>query len=1167
MNFTRIIRGLNQARGIPRNRTTTVVLGLVGCCILPVLFFAASMAYAQNTNATIRGQVLDPSGAAVPDAQVLIVGQQTGVTVFTGKSDSVGTFVAPQVIPGTYRITVTAQGFRQSVVSNLVAAVAQVTQVNITLQMGQSNQTITVESKGEELDRGTSNVSTLVTPSEVQDLPLQRRDTENLLASVPGVAYGGAANTPSTSQLSINGGRTLNTEVLLNGVSTIIASTGTPATLPSPDGVDSFRALTTNAPAEYGRTSGAVISVNTISGTNAYHGSLYFLMRNEALDANSYFNKRTPDPNHPGAFLPRGRDRFFQEGGAIGGPVRIPHVYDGHKKTFFFFNYDRTVRPSSSVLTFTVPTAAQRAGDLSAALAPFDINGKPRTPQRIFQPTGTSSPAFVNNQVGPIDPAAAKILTLLPLPNAPGTYDPVNNRFTGNWVSQQNNTGHVAKIVGRLDEQLTTNDRLSINVYRFMTETPNPVSWNSTLLNTTWDCTCNNAWLPSMNYTRVWNPTLVMDLNFGFFRNVVLRNPPGAGMNAAQQLGIASLPLDQTPQMTSPGFSNIGADTNTNQVNITNTFTEFGTVSKTAGPHTFKAGASLRKNQFNSFNPSASPEGTMSFDGSTTNHGNAGNANTGIADFLLGKIKTANYQLPMPKTGRRNFNAGVFFQDDWRVTPKLTLNLGVRYEYESPMVIANNVYSRFDPVTGNLLVADKNGTSRSLNIRTPKLDFSPRIGLAYAITDKTIFRAAFGTFYGTIFQNLGGQIAYPGYDVTGNFPNLGTAIAQPFSLSQGFPLIAVQNLSNPFAALANASPANPFTGAGTSFNDLSHIPLVEQWNVGFQRELPFALTFEVNYVGNIARHLAYNIGQNNVPLSQVDAVTLANNPVTTQLARPFPQLGTFANVDDFGRSSYNSLQVSVRRRFQKHFAITANYTFAKSLDDGSTIYNFSAPNGTANAQYTGDAAHRAADRAVSSIDVKHTMRVALTYTTPGPWWLRDWHVSSVFVGHTGLPVNITQTNEIPGVSNQRPNGDPSHLKLAHATVNTGSTFVQYLMPAIDPNFPLTPSGPVYATIGGVRTRIVPTGFGNVPRDALRAPGEVNFDASVSKDFHLAEGLRFQFRMDAFNVFNHTNFLAPNTALTVTTVGGVASLNQSQNFGRITGAQPARTMQASARFFF
>src|SRR6202042_1046490 len=244
--------------------------------------------------------------------------------------------------------------------------------------------------------RSTSDVSTLISPQEVQNIPLQQRATENLLAFIPGVVHGGAGDQPSTSQLSINGSRTLNTEVLLNGVSTIVASTGTPGTLPSPDGVDQFRVITTNAPAEYGRTSGAVISVNTISGTNPYHGNLYFLMPNEALDANQFFHKITINPT-TGAVTPRNRDRFFQEGGSFGGPIRIPHLYNGRDKTFFFVNYDRTVTPSSTLLTFTVPTAAQRKGDLSNASGPL-LDGTTRNssdpPQTIYQPTGKSAPAF-----------------------------------------------------------------------------------------------------------------------------------------------------------------------------------------------------------------------------------------------------------------------------------------------------------------------------------------------------------------------------------------------------------------------------------------------------------------------------------------------------------------------------------------------------------------------------------------------------------------------------------------------------------------------------------------------------------------------------------------------------------------------------------------------------
>jgi hypothetical protein len=438
--------------------------------------------------------------------------------------------------------------------------------------------------------------------------------------------------------------------------------------------------------------------------------------------------------------------------------------------------------------------------------------------------------------------------------------------------------------------------------------------------------------------------------------------------------------------------------------------------------------------------------------------------------------------------------------------------------------------------------------------------------LAYSIDDKTVIRAAFGTFYGTIFQNLGGQLAYPGFDNTVTTNNLGTGVAQPFSLSQGLPLAAPPNLKNPFAALVGSSATNPYTVA-ISFNDQSHMPLVEQWNLGFERQLPLALTLEVNYVGNHALHLSSNVNQNQVPLASVPAVTLANSSVATQNAQPFPNLKSFTVNSNIGSSNYNGLQVSVRRQFNKQLAVLSNYTYSKSMDDGSSIYNFSAPNGTANSQYPVAGPNFTHDFAVANIDSTHVVNIAMVYTTGGPWWLRNWHISPVFLGHTGLPVNITQTNEIPG-SSQRPNGDPRQLKLAKPFI-TGAQLQYFDSPATDANFALTPSGPVYNTINGKRTQIVATGFGNVSRDSNRAPGEVDFDASVSKDFKIHEALNFQFRVDAFNVINHTNFQAPSGGLTVTAPANstTATFSTSSGFGKITGTQPNRQMQISARFFF
>jgi hypothetical protein len=569
-------------------------------------------------------------------------------------------------------------------------------------------------------------------------------------------------------------------------------------------------------------------------------------------------------------------------------------------------------------------------------------------------------------------------------------------------------------------------------------------------------------------------------------------------------------------------------------------------------------------NEFNSYNPATYPDGLFQFDGSITNHGASGNSTTGIADFLLGQIKTGQYEQPQPPTGRRNRNLGVFFQDDWKFNSKLTLNLGVRYEYESPLTIATDIYSRIDPATGVMLAADRNGTSNSLNITTPKENFSPRIGLAYSINDKTVLRAAFGTFYGTIFQNLGGQLAYPGFDNTINYNNLGTAIAQPFTLSQGMPLAAPANLQDPFAVVLAATASNPYAPA-ISFNNQNHMPLVQQWNAGFERQLPLSLTLEANYIGNHAVHLAYNLAENQVPLASVPAVTLANSSLATQNSLEYPTLKGFTTDDNIGKSNYNALQVTVRRNFNTRLAALSNYTYAKSLDDGSTIYNFSAPNGTANSQYPVDSPNKISDYAPSNIDTKQTLNIAVIYTTPGPWWLRNWHISPVFVGRTGVPLNITQSNEIPG-SSQRPNGNAQLLKV-HPTMN-GSA-MQWLDTATDTNFPLTPAGPVYNTIGGVRTQIVTTGFGNVPRDVLRVPGEVDFDASVAKDFKVFKRMNFQIRVDAFNVINHTNFSAPSGSLSVTAVGTTtaATFNTSSGFGKITSTQPPRQMQASTRIFF
>jgi len=1115
--------------------------------LMCVLFLSQQVALAQSANATIRGSVTDVSGAVMPKATVTVRNQDTNVVAYKGLTSDTGVFVVPQVPTGNYAVTVEAPGMKRTTLTNIVATISQTIELPITLQLGTVSEEVKVTTSNQELEHSTSNISTLISPSEVQDLPLQNRDVFNLLALVPGVSHGGSATALNSQAISFNGSRSLNTEMLLNGVSLVVPSTGYTSTLPAPDGITEMRVLTNNAPAEFGRTSGAVIAVNTRSGTSAFHGGVYSLVRNEALNANNYFfNLKN---------VARSRDRYYQFGGSIGGPVILPRLYGPQHNTFFFFNYDRTLQRVPNVETDTVPSAAYRSGDFSTSSV------------ALIDPT--THKQFNGNIIPPnrIDPAAKLIMARLPLPNAPGTYDAINNRYTDNLVLRNTLSYDALRVIGRLDQQITQNDRVYVSIFHSDSSQPLQPTYNDPVLSTTYDCNCINAWTDSVGYTHIFSPSLVMDLNYGFFRNGAYRHPNGTQSNASSLFQIDSLPEDALPALTiSGGYTGIGATTNTNQLNVTNTFIPFGSITKTWRSHTFKFGGLYRWDQFNSFNPATYVNGNMNFTGEiTSSNASSSNPANALADFLLGKIKTASYEIPQPENGRRNFNLGVYAQDDYRITPKLTINAGVRYEYESPQVITTDQYSRFDLYTGTLLVAGKNAT-RSLNITTPKLNFSPRIGFAYSPLDKTVVRAAFGTFYGNVLSELGGQIAYPGYDVTQSFNNLGTGIAQSFSLVDGIPLTGMRDPNNPAAILTNATPSNPVTVSGVEFGKLSPLQMVQQWNLGIQQQILSGILFELNYVGSHALHLPIYVPFNLVPISEWDAVALANTTKTTQLAKPFPNIGTYSGVMDVGNASYNSLQASLRRQFSSNLAFITNYTWAKNIDDDSSIFGNGLPaQASAHAQYSGNAALRRADRSPSSFDVRNTFNLALQYTTGGPAWLRDIKISPIFIAHSGVALNITQNNLIPNVTQQRPNGDVSLLRLNKSYV--GGTLVRYFKPPTDTTFPLTPTGPLFTGSGSSRQEVLSAALGDVGRNSVNAPGEMNLDLSLSRTFHVYREASFQLRVDAFNMLNHTNLGYPSLSLTATTSAAGVPIFNSSGFGAISSAQPARVMQLVSRFSF
>ena len=1119
-----------------RSRVAAVLIPVCAAILLPVALLA------QNTSSRLSGTVTDSTGAAIPNGSVVITNVLTKADVFTGKTDASGNFTALELQAGKYNVTIAAAGFKRTVLSGISLDLAQAQELPITLEVGGSDVTVSVNSSEQpQLENGTTAVSTVIDSQQVATLPLPNRDITQLIALAPGVVQGGDPTAFSTSQLSINGSRTLNTEFLLDGSSVINGATGNVNRLPSPDFISEFRIIASTAPAEYGRTSGAVITAVTRSGTSDLHGTVYELLQNSNLNANSYFNKLPVVP------LARPKDDYNQFGFALGGPVYFPRIYTRRNKTFFFLNYDQTINRAAGTATLTIPAGPTATGNFSGTTA------------TIYDPI-TGQP-FLNNTIptSRIDPAAARIIATLPAEGATA-----NNYFT-----QQSLVNIQPIYSARLDHSFNEKIRFFGTVTRQIFPAPAVISI-SNALNGGFTEDADQGWESAFGYTQEISPLLVLNLGFGTSRDVDVRIPSSFGLNPTTTFGIGTAPANFIPQLSITGYSNLGTAGGSYSRTYSNQFTYYGSITKIAGPHTLKFGGLLRKNQLNVFNPGVQIAGSYQFTGDVTSKGLAtNNPYNALADFLLGAVKTSSYGLAQPETGRRNYNLGAYGQDDYRVTAKLLVNAGVRWEYEAPLTIANNVYSRVDPGSGLLLIAGKNATN-SLNIVTPKLDFAPRVGLVFTPDPKTVVRAAYGTFYGVAFQNLGGQVGYPGFENAQSFNNRGTGIAQSFTLSQGQPLIGVAGSNNPNLAIQSATVANPYIVSSASFGNLSPLSITEQWNLGVQQQLAGDTVLEVGYVGSHGVHNPLLLPVNLPNIALATSIAQTNTTTALQQARPFPTIGQFTAIFDVGSSTYNSLQVSARRQFTSGIAFSGSYTWSHSIDDGSGIYNYSQPTGLNVGEYPGDPTfRRTRDRADSSFDVRNSFTQNANYTTKGPWYTRGFLVSEAVTGHTGFPFTITQTAEFPGVSSQRPNGTSIGLKTSLQKVGAGVQYLQAppVATASQANYPLSPSGPVFFGTGAARTQVVATSLGTLGRNSIDGPGEINVNASVARTIKLYERFNLQLRVDAFNLLNHTNFGNPSAALAVTTNAAGAAYFNSPTFGQITTADRARFLQIVTRLNF
>lgn len=536
------------------------------------------------------------------------------------------------------------------------------------------------------------------------------------------------------------------------------------------------------------------------------------------------------------------------------------------------------------------------------------------------------------------------------------------------------------------------------------------------------------------------------------------------------------------------------------------------------GTHSMKFGAQLYQNQF-WYTAGDYLSGTYNFTGEVTGNGVAGRNNpiNAFADFLIGAVKTADYPVRQIPVNRLNYNLGLFFQDDWKATRRLTLNLGLRYEFETNQIVKNNVYSRVELGTGKLLVAGRNA-SRNLNLQNDYLNFSPRIGAAYSLDDRTVLRTGFAVFHSNIWVNNGERVAYRGWTSAQAFPDPGIGRSQPFTFAQGFPNEAANVVSDPLALAAAATPARPLSVTSLTYDGRDRMPYSFQWNLGIQRDVGFSTVVDLSYVGSRSVKLSNNVPANQPNLDRAADVVINRIPI--QSVRPYPAYTGFSAVLYNAQGIYNSFQAKATRRFSRGLSVDVNYTFSKNIDTASNFADsFQIP-----WQYA------SIERALSGLDRPHVFTIGAVYELPfgrRQKWLAGnrvlsaiaggWQVNSLLSASSGLPFTIRQTNTNTILSAQRPDvADPSRLdgKVDEPSFD-GPGGRRWLIAPGQPGFPFRASSNV--------------GIGNLGRNTGREPGFWNLNASVFRSLAITERVRLELRFEGYNALNHVNYREPASA--------------------------------------
>ncbi len=1085
-------------------RTTRFV-----ACLLPALLASSLFLRAQDVTGALTGVVKDATGASVPAAKVSAINSGTKAT-FDASTDENGTYTIRTLPPGVYNLTVDASGFKHYEAREIRLQVNETLRLDADLQVGAAAESVTVTAQAVIVDTQTPTLKTVVDQKRIEELPLNGRNATQLVRLVVGVVTDPRADVSSGTTygggvvgVSVNGSRANSTNYVLDGASNNDHYTNAPNPMPNPDALQEFSVQTNNFSAEFGRQSGGLVNAVTKSGTNDIHGSAFEFVRNNALNATNYF---APVVNGERATDGLKRNQY---GVTLGGPVYIPKLYDGHNKTFFFFSYQGTKQVQApSTGSIIVPTAAQRLGNFGTKTIKDPATGLP----------------FPNNQIptSQLNPISLAILQFIPLPTAGNSVTlAVPNNFNDN------------QYLGRVDQQLGSKNRLSGRFWNSAASTPAFLDPADYLANNT-----GRTWLNrsvSITDTHIFSPTLLNEALFSFNRTDG-NNVPIYPAKSFKDLGI-NIFTDNQPQYYANVVGYFGT-LNTGDTNkfLRDEFQAIDTLRWTKGKHSvsfggeYGRGADTVRNNFRA-------NGRFTFGGTSLFTGD------GLADFLLGKFVSLQQGGGEYRDTRFN-RVALFVNDTWKITPRLTLTLGVRWEPFLPYTDLNGKVAvwepgkqstRFPGAPPGVLFAGDQGIPAG-GVPSIYTRFAPRVGFAYDVfgDGKTSIRGGYGMFFDspdTLAMNNQSDQAPYGTVVTidGNANN---NINNPYAVNVNpFP-IDIKNLSK-------TAVFPPFSSQWLYASDYRSA-YVSSWNLSIEREVINNLLVRVSYAGSKGTRLT-DVREINQAV-YAPGVTTA----TTNARRPYgPALGSSGLVVPVGNSVYHALQFTAEKRFSRGFTLLANYQFAKSIDDAS--------GGKGSSQTFTNPNNQRFDRGPSDFDKTHVANISGLWDLPVHFQnkavnsvLGGWTLNGIFSAWSGYPFSVTSgvDNAFTGTGGQRADliGNPN----LPDNRSKADKIAQWLNAT-----PVVTIPGVGQAKGAFAPNAVGT-FGVLGRNTFRGPGYASLDGGLAKRFVIYERLAATFRFEAFNSLNRTNLTGPTTTLT------------SGNFMKTTTAYDPRILQLALR---